>query len=160
VENFPEEAQLTRLDKHPLTESDPNPASTAGPQTVVQRKQPEAVFLTIESLGDADRALAAHPELPVVFVFNKPALEKLQLSSKRIVFYLQTLKDLAKRRSLSVYLQDPQEIIKSGSYAVTWAPVPSFQKIQADFAELHPWPWLRKPHAGSIRSFSAWRAKL
>lgn len=160
VENFPEEAQLTRLDKHPLTENDPNPALTAGPQTVVQRKQPEAVFLTIESLGDADRALAAHPELPVVFVFNKPALEKLQLSSKRIVFYLQTLKDLAKRRSLSVYLQDPQEIIKSGSYAVTWAPVPSFQKIQADFAELHPWAWLRKPHAGSIRSFSAWRAKL
>ena len=160
VENFPEEAQLTRLDKHPLTESDPNPALTAGPQTVVQRKKPEAVFLTIESLGDADRALATHPELPVVFVFNKPALEKLQLSSKRIVFYLQTLKDLAKRRALSVYLQDPQEIIKSGSYAVTWAPVPSFQDIQADFAELHPWPWLRKPHAGSIRSFSAWRAKL
>jgi deoxyribodipyrimidine photo-lyase len=160
VENFPEEAQLPRLDKHPLTETDPNPDLTAGPQSVIQREKPEAVYLTIESLGDADNALTAHPDLPVVFVFNKPALEKLQLSSKRIVFYLQTLKDLASRRELTVYLDDPKKIINESRFAVTWAPVPSFQKLQADFAELHPWPWLRKPHAGSIRSFSAWRSKF
>lgn len=160
VENFPEEAQLTRLDKHPLTESDPNPSMTAGPDSVIQREKPEAVYLTIDSLGDADRALTAHPNLPVVFVFNRPALEKLQLSTKRIVFYLQTLKDLAERRDLTVYLDDPKQVISNGKFAVTWAPVPSFKKYESDFAQLHPWPWLRKPHAGSVRSFSAWRAKL
>lgn len=160
VENFPEEAQLPRLDKHPLTETDPNPALTAGPMTVIDREKPEAVFLTIESLGDADHAMTANPDLPVVFVFNKPALEKLRLSSKRIVFYLQTLKDLATRRDLNVYLADPAEVIREGKFAVTWAPVPSFQNLEPNFAELHPWPWLRKPHAGSIRSFSAWRTKV
>ncbi len=160
IENFPEEAQLERLDKHPLTEHDPNPSLTHGPKDVVTREQPEAVFLTIESLGDADPAMQAHPDLPVVFVFNKPALEKLRLSSKRIVFYLETLKDLAQRRDLHVFIDDPREIIRAKKYAVTWAPVPSFQKIQADFAQLHPWPWLRKPHSGSIRSFSAWRQKV
>ena len=160
VENFPEEQQLDRLQKHPLIESDPNPSVTAGPSQVVSRQQPEAVFLTIDSLGDADRALTAHPDLPVVFVFNGPALNKLQLSSKRINFYLETIKDLATRRVLEVYLDDPKEIIRQRKFAVTWAPVPSFKKYESDFAELHPWPWLRKPHAGSVRSFSAWRAKL
>ncbi len=160
VENFPEEQQLDRLQKHPLIESDPNPSVTAGPSEVVSRQQPEAVFLTIDSLGDADRALTAHPDLPVVFVFNGPALNKLQLSSKRINFYLETIKDLATRRVLEVYLDDPKEIIRQRKFAVTWASVPSFKKYESDFAELHPWPWLRKPHAGSVRSFSAWRAKL
>ena len=160
VENFPEEQQLDRLEKHPLIESDPNPSVTAGPSQVVSRQQPEAVLLTIDSLGDADRALTVHPDLPVVFVFNGPALDKLQLSSKRINFYLETLKDLATRRVLEVYLDDPKEIIRQRKFAVTWAPVPSFKKYESDFAELHPWPWLRKPHAGSVRSFSAWRAKL
>ena len=160
MENFPEEQQLDRLEKHPLIESDPNPSVTAGPSEVVSRQQPEAVFLTIDSLGDADRALTAHPDLPVVFVFNGPALDKLRLSSKRINFYLETLKDLATRRVLEVYLDDPKEIIRQRKFAVTWAPVPSFKKYESDFTELHPWPWLRKPHAGSVRSFSAWRAKL
>jgi deoxyribodipyrimidine photo-lyase len=160
VEQFPEERQLERLDKHPLIESDPNPNHTAGPSEVVSRRKPEAVFLTIESLGDADRALTAHPGLPVVFVFHKPALEKLKLSSKRINFYLETLKDLSNRREIEVYLEDPKEVIGQRAFSVTWAPVPSFKKYESDFAELHPWPWLRKPHAGSVRSFSAWRAKL
>ena len=160
VEHFPEEQQLDRLEKHPLIESDPNPSVTAGPSQVVSRQQPEAVLLTIDSLGDADRALTVHPDLPVVFVFNGPALDKLQLSSKRINFYLETLKDLATRRVLEVYLDDPKEIIRQRKFAVTWAPVPSFKKYESEFAELHPWPWIRKPHAGSVRSFSAWRAKL
>ena len=160
VENFPAEQQLPKLDKHPLVESDPKPHLTAGPMRVIERDKPEAVYLTIESLGDADNAMQANPDLPVVFVFNKSELKKLKLSSKRIVFYLQTLKDLAKRKDLTVYLGEPKEVISQGKYAVTYAPVPSFQNLQSLFVELHPWPWLRTPHAGSIRSFSAWRAKL
>jgi deoxyribodipyrimidine photo-lyase len=37
--------------------------------------------------------------------------------------------------------------------------VPSFAKFK-NLAEVHPYPWLRLPHAASVRSFSAWRGKL
>jgi deoxyribodipyrimidine photo-lyase len=40
--------------------------------------------------------------------------------------------------------------------AVTYAPVPSFKKY-ASLAEIHPYPWLKLPHAGSVRSYTAWR---
>jgi deoxyribodipyrimidine photo-lyase len=117
------------------------------------------VLLTIDSLGDSDPALQANPDLPAVFVFNEQALRKLQLSSKRLHFYLQTLRDLASRRNLEVYLGDPHEYANEVAVAVTFAPVPSFAKFR-NLAELHPYPWLVIPHAGSVRSFSAWREKL
>jgi deoxyribodipyrimidine photo-lyase len=120
---------------------------------------PEVVLLTVDSLGDADPALMANPDLPVVFVFNREALTKLQLSSKRIFFYLETLQDLASRRNLSVYVGDPYEYASTHKVAVTYAPVPSFEKF-SDIAELHPFLWLKKPHAQNIQSFTAWRQKL
>jgi catechol 2,3-dioxygenase-like lactoylglutathione lyase family enzyme len=40
--------------------------------------------------------------------------------------------------------------------AKTFAPVPSFARY-TNVAELHPYPWLRQPDTGSVRSFSAWR---
>jgi deoxyribodipyrimidine photo-lyase len=109
-------------------------------------------------MGDADPALVAHPELPVVFVFNEEALQKLQLSSKRIFFYLETLQDLAQRREVIVYMGDPYQFASENAVAVTYAPVPSFANFE-EVAELHPFLWLRKPHAKSVRSFSAWRGK-
>jgi deoxyribodipyrimidine photo-lyase len=109
-------------------------------------------------MGDADPALVAHPELPVVFVFNEEALQKLQLSSKRIFFYLETLQDLAQRREVIVYLGDPYQFASENAVAVTYAPVPSFANFE-EVAELYPFLWLRKPHAKSVRSFSAWRGK-
>jgi len=36
------------------------------------------VWLTAESLGDADPALAAHADLPAVFVFDEPLLARLR----------------------------------------------------------------------------------
>jgi deoxyribodipyrimidine photo-lyase len=114
------------------------------------------VLLTIDSLGDADQAMIAHPELPVVFVFNEPALRKLQLSSQRIAFYLQTLQDLSTRRDLQVYLGDPYQFAMDHSVATTFAPVPSFKKFK-NLAEVYPYPWLRMPHGGSLKSFSSWR---
>jgi deoxyribodipyrimidine photo-lyase len=113
----------------------------------------------VDSLGDSDPALVAHPHLPAVFVFNESALKKLQLSSKRMYFYLETLQDLAARRQLDVYLGDPYEFAQQNSVAVTYAPVPSFNKFK-NLAEIHPYPWLKSPHSRSIRSFSAWRDKL
>lgn len=117
------------------------------------------VLLTVDSLGDADPAMVANPELPVAFVFNESALAKLQLSSKRIYFYLETLQDLATRRNLTVYLGDPYEFARQNSVAITYAPVPSFAKFK-DLAQIHPFPWLKSPHPLSVRSFSAWRGKL
>jgi deoxyribodipyrimidine photo-lyase len=115
--------------------------------------------LTIDSLGDADPATAANPDLPVAFVFNEPALKKLQLSSRRIGFYLETLADLSRRRDLKVYIGDPVEFTQANEVAVTYAPVPSFRKFRK-LAQVHPYPWLAIPQTGTVRSFTAWRKGL
>jgi len=159
IEEFPNEITLDEAPFEALLQSDPDLAGTTGPLMVVENKSAAAVLLTIDSLGDADPALTAHPNLPVVFVFNEVALAKLQLSSKRIYFYLEALQDLAKRRELTVFLGDPYQFARESAVAVTYAPVPSFKKFE-NLAKVHPYPWLRSPHAASVRSFSAWRGKL
>ena len=156
IQEFPEEVSLHRLDVDSILERDPNPETTSGPTTVVENGLPKFVLLTIDSLGDDDPALVANPDLPVVFVFNEDALRKLQLSSRRIGFYLETLQDLAQRRDIQVYLGDPYEFAQEHPVAVTFAPVPSFKKF-TNMAQLHPYPWLQQPHAGSVKSFSSWR---
>ena len=159
IEKFPAEQELYSLPTDPLLGADPTPAYTAGPLLPVRNAKPDFVLLTVESMGDSDPALIANPDLPVVFVFNEAALRKLQLSSKRIYFYLETLQDLAQRRDVHVYVGDPVEFAKNNSVAVTHAPVPSFQKFK-NLAEIHPYLWLKTPHSGSVRSFSAWRSKV
>jgi deoxyribodipyrimidine photo-lyase len=159
IQEFPDEYPLDEAALDPLLASDPDPLGTAGPSYVVQNRVPQYVLLTIDSLGDADPALLANPTLPVVFVFNEAALAKLQLSSKRIYFYLETLQDLATRKDLSVYLGSPYDFAKENAVAATYAPVPSFKKF-TDLAEIHPFLWLKQPHGQSVRSFSAWRGKL
>ena len=159
ISEFPTEIELDSIPVETLLISDPDIAATTGPMFVEEKRAPEAVLLTIDSLGDADPALVANPELPVVFVFNESALRKLQLSSKRIYFYLETLQDLATRRDLTLYLGSPYDFAQENSVAVTHAPVPSFAKFE-NLAQIHPYPWLRAPHAHSVRSFSAWRGKI
>lgn len=159
IENFPDEQQLDAAQLQPLLTSDPDLQATAGPSVAVKNRTPEFVLLTVESLGDSDPALVANPGLPVVFVFNETALRKLQLSAKRIYFYLETLQDLAQRQDVHLYLGDPYEFARQNPVAVTYAPVPSFHKFN-DLAEIHPYPWLKRPHGKSVRSFSAWRGKL
>ena len=159
IEKFPADRELSPVATDPLLGFDPSPEITTGPRVPIQASKPDLVLLTIESLGDSDPAMAANPDLPVAFVFNEQALAKLQLSSKRIYFYLETLQDLATRSDLSLYLGDPVEFAKANKVAVTHAPVPSFEKFQ-NLAEVHPYPWLKLPHSGSVKSFSAWRGKL
>lgn len=159
IENFPEETNPRQLERDPMLDRDPDPRRTAGPLEPIKIREPKKVLLTIDSLGDADPALRANPELPVVFVFNEPALRKLQLSAKRIGFYLETLQDLAERRGVEVYLGDTYAYANTEDVAVTFAPVPSFRKFKR-LAEVHPYPWLRIPQAGSVRSFSSWRNEL
>ncbi len=159
IQDFPDDATPRQLPKEPLLDSDPHLQKTMGPQSPLQERPPDRVMLTIDSLGDNDPALAANPHLPAVFVFHEVALRKLQLSSKRLGFYLQTLADLAYRREVEVIVGDPYEYAERHDVALTFAPVPSFAKFRSP-AEVHPYPWLRRPHAGSVRSFSSWRAAL
>ena len=159
IQEFPEEVTLPQLERLNLLDHDPDLEKTTGPRSIIRKTEPKEVLITIDSMGDSDPALVANPDLPVVFVFNRDALAKLQLSSKRIHFYLETLQDLATRRDLKVYLGDPYVYAKENAVAVTYAPVPSFKKF-VDVAELHPFPWLRTPHDKNIQSFTAWRQKL
>lgn len=159
IQDFPDTAPMRPVEADPLLAHDPDFGATAGPLAVESRRPPEYVLLTIDSLGDHDPALLAHPDLPAVFVMNEQALGTLQLSAKRIVFYLETLRDLSSRRNLRVLMGDPYSFAQKHDVAVTFAPVPSFRKF-TNLAEIHPYPWLKVPHSGSVKSFSAWRRNL
>jgi deoxyribodipyrimidine photo-lyase len=159
IQEFPAEIALRELSRDAILDSDPDVSATTGPTSMVVNGEASHVLLTIDSLGDDDPALVANSHLPAVFVFNEQALKKLQLSARRIAFYLQTLGDLNTRRPVAVYLGDPYQFAKDNAVAVTYAPVPSFKKF-SKLAEVHPYPWLRPPHAGTVKSFSSWRKKL
>ncbi len=132
-------------------------ATDGGPAAPEVTGEPEAVWLTAESLGSEDPALAAHPGLPAVFVFDEPLLRRLRLSSVRLVFLAEALAEL----DAEVHLGDPVQELAGRRLAVTHAPVPGFRRrsAQLDVVARHPWPWLRRPGAGSLRSFSAWRGR-
>ena len=159
IQEFPEEKSPKQLERNFLLDYDPNLSQTSGPLTPVLNAKPEYVLLTIDSLGDDDPALKANPNLPVIFIFNENALRKLQLSSRRIGFYLETLQDLSDRKDLNVYLGDPYLFAQENDVAVTFAPVPSFKKF-TKLAEIHPYPWLRTPQSGSLRSYTSWRKSI
>jgi deoxyribodipyrimidine photo-lyase len=126
----------------------------AGPAEPVLTGTPEAVWLTAESLGDTDPAIAAHPELPRVFVFDEPLLARLRLSGKRLVFLAEAVAELG----AEVRLGDPVAELAGRPLATTWTYVPGWKRRapRVDIAALHPWPWLRRPGTGSLQSFSAW----
>lgn len=137
-------------------------AATAGPKTARRTGDPDAVWITAESLGDRDPALADHPELPVVFVFDEPLLSRLRLSLNRFRFLTQSLADLATRRELEVWRGDPVVVLTGRRLATTFAPVPGWRSRAArlDVTALHPWPWLRRPGTGPVTSYTAWRRTL
>ncbi len=134
----------------------------AGPLDALGERAPEFVWITAESLGDDDPALRAHPDLPVVFVFDEALLAKLRLSGKRLVFLADCLTDLARRRPVEIALGDPAAVLAGRALATTFAPVPGNRRLRAqlDIAALYPWPWLRRPAGGPVTSFSAWRRGL
>jgi deoxyribodipyrimidine photo-lyase len=159
IEGWPDAASGPATDPDPRLRTDPDRQATAGPSAVRRRGDPEVVWLTGESLGDADPASRAHPELPAVFVFDEGLLARLRLSGKRLVFLTQVLAELAESRSLAVHRGDPVAVLTRTAVAVTFAPVPGFARRAARLepAELHPHPWLVRPVDGPITSFSAWR---
>ena len=111
--------------------------------------EPEAVWLTAESLGDGDPALSAHPHLPAVFTFDAALLKGLMLDGKRLVFLAECLADLAARRPVNCFIGDPVEALGDRPVAVTYAPVPGFRRHAARLVlhqpTLQPWPYLRRP---------------
>ena len=72
------------------------------------------MWLTAESLGDSDPALMAYPDLPAVFVFDEPLLQRLQLSAKRLVFLTETLAEIATQTQLSILVGDPVAVLGEG----------------------------------------------
>ena len=162
IQVWPDPPAPTPVEADSRVRRDPDPATTAGPAAALRSAEPDVVWLTAESLGDDDPALAAHPTLPAVFVFDEPLLHGLQLSAKRLVFLTECLADLAARRRVEIHRGTPVSVLASARPAVTFAPVPGFRRRMAQLAlaETHPWPWLRRPHGGSVASFSAWRKGL
>lgn len=159
IEEWPDDPDRLPVDV-PVELGAIDPASmSVGPSQVEHVEQPEAVWLTAESLGDEDPALHTNPDLPAVFVFDEPLLGRLQLSSKRLVFLVETLAELAEQRHVELYLGEPVEELAGRRVAVTHAPVPGFatRAAKLNVVELHPWPWLAQPNTRSVRSFSAWR---
>lgn len=159
IEDWPDDPAFVHVEVP--VELGPTDGATplAGPVEVERAAVPDVVWLTAESLGVNDPALVTHADRPVVFVFDEPLLTTLQLSSKRLVFLTETLAELATHRDVELGLGRPDEHLGGRAVAVTHAPVPGFASKRAtvDIAELHPWPWLARPNARSLRSFSAWR---
>lgn len=162
IQDWPPDAAARRLDADPLVRADPDPETTGGPRTALDTGEPDAVWLTAESLGDADPALDAHPDLPAVFVFDEPLLARLRLSGKRLVFLAETLADLATRRPVELRRGTVPGELAGRAVAVTHAPVPGFRSRSAAVrpVRVHPWRWLWRPHAGPVGSYSAWRKRL
>jgi deoxyribodipyrimidine photo-lyase len=109
------------------------------------------VWITAESMGGNDPAVAAHPDLPVVFVFDEPLLTRLRLSAPRLVFLAEHLSDLATRRDVEIWLGRPEIVLGDRPLAATFTPVPGWHRRSAplSLAALHPWPWLSRHRAGT-----------
>jgi deoxyribodipyrimidine photo-lyase len=159
----PEDPPEARSYADPRVRRDPDLATTSGAaaMSAASGSAPQMVWLTAESLGDDDPALRSHPDLPVTFVWDVPLLQRLRLSSKRLVFLAQCLADLAERRELIVRIGAPVDELAGIPLAATFAPVPGWHRISAalDLARVDPWPWLVPPHDGPVTSFTAWRRR-
>ncbi len=142
----------------PRLRRDDAPEASAGPRTARLTGDPQMVWMTAESLSDREPAAAAHPDLPVVFVFDEPLLRRLRLSENRLVFLAESFADLATRREVHLLRGDPVELLRGTPLATTFAPVPGWRRRSSrlDVAALYPWPWLERPRSGSVASFTAW----
>lgn len=141
---------------------DEDPEATAGPVNIARAGQPDAVWITAESLADRDPSITAHPQLPVIFVIDQPLLERIRLSRNRLRFLAQSLAELATHRELEVWLGSPVEVLADRALAATFTPVPGWRSRAArlNIVETHPWPWLKRPGTGSVTSYTAWRRNL
>ncbi|MEL6893513.1 MAG: FAD-binding domain-containing protein [Actinomycetota bacterium] len=163
IERWPDDPAFTPVERPAAVKQGPGAGDLTGPTSVESDgSAPKAVWLTAESLGTDDPAAAAHPDLPIVFVFDRPLLERLRLSAKRLVFLTEILAEWAQQRDVEVHVGRPADVLADRPVAVTHAPVPGFGRLADRIlpAETHPWPWLALPGHGSFASFSAWRRSV
>jgi len=159
IEDWPDDPEYVPSERPEALRRGSSQPDLAGPSAPIVHGDPDAVWLTAESLGIDDPAAAAHPGLPLVFVFDEPLLRSLQLSAKRLVFLVETLAELAGARPLELYRGRPDEVLGGRRLAVTHAPVPGFDRLRQPIepVAVYPWRWLVEPHDGNVSSFSAWR---
>jgi deoxyribodipyrimidine photo-lyase len=162
IEQWPDTEELSPVDVDPRVRHDDNPELSGGPQQVLRSTTPDAVWITAESMGDADPAVHAHQDLPVVFIWDDNLLSRLQLAGHRLVYLTERLAELGATRDLQVWRGNPVEVLSAMSVATTFAPVPGFRRITRDLqlAELHPWPWLARPGSRTVASYTAWRKSV
>jgi deoxyribodipyrimidine photo-lyase len=158
IEQWPSEPAMEPVNDTALLRHDPDPSRATGPTRPNVVGVPEAVWLTAESLGDRDPALVAHPDLPVLFVFDEALLALLRLSGKRLVFLAERLAELAGNREVEISIGDPAVLLHGRAVATTFAPVPGWatRSIAVGPVEVHPWPWLRRPDSGTLASYTSW----
>ncbi len=161
VQDWPQLADQARVDPPATLRGERTPGWAAGPSDALHRRDPDVVWLTAESLGADDPALRAHADLPVVFVFDEPLLDRLRLSGKRLVFLAEALAEVATHRDLRLHLGRPVDVLDHHEPAVTFTPVPGWRALSRRLqpAVVHPWPWLRRPDGGAVTSFSAWNRR-
>lgn len=164
IQQWPtEDVREALVHADPRLRRDPEPTATTGADLIAARTgdEPRAVWITAESLGDDDPALAAHPHLPVVFVWDLPLLHRLRLAPTRLRFLAECLADLSTRRDVSVRIGDPVVELGDVPLATTFAPVPGWRHRAARLRlpRVYAWPWLVDPHDGPVTSFTAWRRR-
>jgi deoxyribodipyrimidine photo-lyase len=135
-----------------------------GPQFTIEneKSKPSFVWITGESLGDGDPAVSYYNELPIVFIFDVKLLNKLQLSTKRINFILDCLKEINDKKELEVHLTDPKEYLNNKNFASTFAPVPKYREItKRNIPSVEfPAPRLVEPINFYPSSYSSWKKKI
>ncbi len=135
-----------------------------GPKNIRENNttKPSFVWITGESIGDNDPAMIHYHELPVIFIFDIELLSKLQLSTKRINFLLDCLKEINNKRELQVHLTNPDDYLQNKNFASTFAPVPKYKKITERNIPSVEFPALRlaDPINFYPTSFSSWRKKI
>ena len=135
-----------------------------GPKEIKQNNntRPSFVWITGESIGDSDPAMSFYHELPVIFIFDKALLSKLQLSTKRINFLIDCLKEINNKRELQVYLTNPEDYLQNKNFVSTFAPVPKYKKITEQNIPSVEFPALRlaEPINFYPTSFSSWKKKI
>ena len=159
IQTWPDESKYEPIDQ----EIDYDIKSKFGPtETINSHEKPSVVWLTGESMGDDDPALKAHPELPVIFIFDNVLLNKIQISTKRIIFLLETLKELALKRKVLVFIGDPKLILNDYNYAVTFACVPKYKEITMINKPVAEYPTVRlaDPISFYPRSYTSWKKKI
>ncbi len=159
IESWPELIESKYIEKHIQF----NTEKSFGPNEIKEysNNKPNFVWITAESMGDNDPAMSFYSDLPIIFIFDKKLLSKLKLSSKRIIFLLETLKEINRKRELYVYLDNPKNFLNNKNFATTFAPVPGYKNITSRNKPNVEFPAKRlvKPIDFYPQSFSSWRKK-